>query len=343
MRVHESEVHLRHDDVRVVARVADDGRPFGVSQQVAAAWRREQFGRIVAPEQKRMPDRTIAVESLEIQPRRPRVPQLREIRMHLRRRSIGGDVVGDELAEKRPAGRLRRERRRFVCLVSAVAQAAGAAERKQQFLLGAERGEIRKEAPVHRRTDRRIDRPLCARRRETLDVVHVQILARGPWRTTSQSRLSCLTHQGRPCRGGRPIGAGSHHHDGILVLTFARAPAIQPCPGSGLAERRVAGRNERALAELLRPRVRARAGRTTTSRGAVARAEALADQVVESGTADRPSSTRAIQRRARGDRADRLGDVISRHRLNQHRGSRTVVPSVASSAMRLMNSKNCVA
>lgn len=36
--------------------------------------------------------------------------------------------------------------------------------------------QTRKEAPVHRRTDRLIDRPLCAPRRETLDVVHVQIL-----------------------------------------------------------------------------------------------------------------------------------------------------------------------
>ena len=36
VRVREGEVHLRHDDVRVVARVADDGRSFRVSQQVAA-------------------------------------------------------------------------------------------------------------------------------------------------------------------------------------------------------------------------------------------------------------------------------------------------------------------
>jgi hypothetical protein len=117
----EREVHLRHDDVRIVARVADDGRPFGVSEQVAAAWCGEQFGRIVSLEQKRMPDRTVAVESLKIQPRRPCVPQLREIRMRLRRRSVGRDVVGDELAEKWPAGRLRRQRRRFVSPVSAVA------------------------------------------------------------------------------------------------------------------------------------------------------------------------------------------------------------------------------
>ena len=121
VRVHERQVHLRHDDVRVVARITDDGRPFRVSQQVASAWCREQFGRIVALEQKRMPDRTIAVETLEIQPRRPRVPQLRQIRVHLRRRPVGGDVVGDELTEKGPAGRLRRERRRFVGLVSAIA------------------------------------------------------------------------------------------------------------------------------------------------------------------------------------------------------------------------------
>jgi hypothetical protein len=37
------------------------------------------------------------------------------------------------------------------------------------------------------------------------------------------------------------------------------------------------------------------------------------------------------------------GDIVRGHRLNQHRGNRTVSPSLASSAMRPANSKNCVA
>ena len=41
--------------------------PFGVSQQVAAAWRREQLRRIVALKQKGMADWTIAIQAFEIQ------------------------------------------------------------------------------------------------------------------------------------------------------------------------------------------------------------------------------------------------------------------------------------
>lgn len=82
--------------------------------------------------------------------------------------------MGDELAEEWPAGRHRRERRRFVRLISAVAQTAGTTESKQHFLRGAEGGEIGKEAPVHRRADRRIRRSLHARRGETLDMVHIR-------------------------------------------------------------------------------------------------------------------------------------------------------------------------
>jgi hypothetical protein len=91
------------------ARITDDGGPFRISQQIAAAWRGEQFGRIVALKQKRMSHRAIAVETLEIQPRRTCVAQLREIRMDDRCGSVGSDVVGDELAKKRPTGRLGRQ------------------------------------------------------------------------------------------------------------------------------------------------------------------------------------------------------------------------------------------
>ena len=48
-------------------------------------------------------------------------------------------------------------------------------------------------------------------------------------------------------------------------------------------------------------------------------------------------------RRADGDPGECARDVIGGHRLDERRRSRTVLPSVASSAMPLMNSKNCVA
>ena len=82
--------------------------------------------------------------------------------------------MGDVLAEKWPAGCHGRERRRFIRLISAIAQTTRTTESKQQLLLGAERGEIRKEAPVHPRADRRIRRAFYARPGETLEMVHIQ-------------------------------------------------------------------------------------------------------------------------------------------------------------------------
>src|SRR6185295_16295071 len=51
----------------------------------------------------------------------------------------------------------------------------------------------------------------------------------------------------------------------------------------------------------------------------VARAQALADQFIETELLRTRHFNRAIHWRADGDSADRLGDVISRHRLNEYR------------------------
>ena len=116
---------------------------------------------------------------------------------------------------------------------------------------------------------------------------------------------------------------------------------LEPLLEADLAESRVAGRNQRTLAEFGPeiPRVRV----NDNLAGVVARAEALTDQFIETELLGTGHFNRAIHWRAHGDPADRLGDVVSRHGLNDTGGSRTVVPSVASSAMRLTNSKNCVA
>ena len=53
--------------------------------------------------------------------------------------------------------------------------------------------------------------------------------------------------------------------------------------------------------------------------GVVARAEALTDQFIETELLGTGHFNRAIQWRAHGDPADRLGDVISRHGLNEYR------------------------
>ena len=51
--------------------------------------------------------------------------------------------------------------------------------------------------------------------------------------------------------------------------------------------------------------------------GVVARAEELTDQFIETELLGTGHFNRAIQWRAHGDPADRLGDVISRHGLNE--------------------------
>ena len=91
----------------------------------------------------------------------------------------------------------------------------------------------------------------------------------------------------------------------------------EPLLEADLAESRVAGRNQRALAEFGPevPRVRV----DDNLAGIVARAEALTDQFIETELLGTGHFNRAIQWRAHGDPADRLGDVISRHGLNEYR------------------------
>ncbi len=67
VRVDKREVHLRHHRVRVVAGIADDRRAFGVAQHVEPVGRREELGRVLAPEQIRMAHRTVSVQALQIQ------------------------------------------------------------------------------------------------------------------------------------------------------------------------------------------------------------------------------------------------------------------------------------
>jgi hypothetical protein len=92
---------------------------------------------------------------------------------------------------------------------------------------------------------------------------------------------------------------------------------IQPLLQADLAESRVAGRNQRALAEFCAevPRVRV----NDNFAGVVARAETLTDQFIETELLGTGHFNRAIEWRAHGDPADRLGYVISCHRLNEYR------------------------
>src|SRR6185295_13298416 len=122
---------------------------------------------------------------------------------------------------------------------------------------------------------------------------------------------------------GSPILAGERHDARALIAVCCRLLPLlehglaEPLLEADLAESRVVGRNQRALAELGPevPGVRV----DDNLAGVVARAQALTDQLIETELLGTGHLNRAIQRRAHGDPADRRGDVISRHGLNEHR------------------------
>ena len=114
--------------MRVVPRIADDRDAFGIAWYVGVINTEQECRRIVALEQERVTDRAVAVQAFQVQLRRTRVPKRLRVDVALERRPIRGDVVRDELAEDRPAGRLLAKRGWRVDDIVAVAQSAGAAE-----------------------------------------------------------------------------------------------------------------------------------------------------------------------------------------------------------------------
>jgi hypothetical protein len=103
----------------------------------------------------------------------------------------------------------------------------------------------------------------------------------------------------------------------LRSLSLLEYGLAEPRLEADLAESRVAGRNQRALTEdgPEIPRVRV----SDNLAGIVARAEALTYQFIETELLRTGDFDGAIHWRTHGDPGDRLGDVISRHGLNQHR------------------------
>src|SRR5262245_34561522 len=90
----------------------------------------------------------------------------------------------------------------------------------------------------------------------------------------------------------------------------------EPLLEAHFSESRVPGRNQRALAKFNPEIPRARVNDNLA--GIVARGEALTDQLVETELLRARHFNSAIHRRAHGDPADCLDDVISRHGLNEY-------------------------
>src|SRR5213075_640134 len=102
----------------------------------------QQQRRVVAAVQERAADLSRSVEALEVGSRATEVDGIGELGACGERRSIGSDVVGDELPEQRPSGG------GLGCVVAAlaaVAESAGAAEQKQGVVLSGECGQLGEE------------------------------------------------------------------------------------------------------------------------------------------------------------------------------------------------------
>jgi hypothetical protein len=111
VRVREGEVHLRHQDVGIISRVANDCSPLSVAENIAIALAKQKLGGISALEQERMADRAIAIQALKVQPWRSGILEFTGVDAVAYRRSIRRDVVGDELAKERPPCGVPTERR----------------------------------------------------------------------------------------------------------------------------------------------------------------------------------------------------------------------------------------
>jgi hypothetical protein len=154
------QVELRDEDVNVVARIADQGDALAVARQVGLLARivqaEQELGRVVAPVEERVADRTVAVDALEVRARRAEVLDALTGRSAYERAAVGGDVVGDQLAEEGPAGR---DVDGVGAGVTRVADAARTRQAKQSLLVPVDGGQIREEAlvPVGRAIDWRVD------------------------------------------------------------------------------------------------------------------------------------------------------------------------------------------
>src|SRR5439155_19837201 len=98
--------------------------------------------------QERMSHRTVAVQAFEVQLRGAGVAQRARTDMAVERRSIGRDVMGDELTKDRPAGGDTAERSRCIGEIAAVAQSPSATEGVKKRLVGCERREVRQHTRI---------------------------------------------------------------------------------------------------------------------------------------------------------------------------------------------------
>jgi len=154
VRVQQRDVQAEREQVNVVAGVADERHALLVARHVVAAGAEQELRRVVEIEQEGRADRAVRVEDLQVELRGAGVEQRLGVDAAGDGRAVRGDVVGDELAEERPAGGLGGVVAVGGQLVEdggRVADPAGAARAYEQRRIRVQRFQLREHAPVARR------------------------------------------------------------------------------------------------------------------------------------------------------------------------------------------------
>ena len=155
VRAQQGDVQGQREQMHVVAGVADQGDALLVARHVDTVRAEQELRRVGEVEQVRRADRAVGVEHLQVEHRGAGVAQRLRADAAADGRSVGGDVVGDELAEERPAsglgGVIVAARAQPVEGRGGVADPAVATRTHQQPGVGAGRVQVREHPPITRR------------------------------------------------------------------------------------------------------------------------------------------------------------------------------------------------
>ncbi len=139
------DLQLRHEEMDVLAGIADQGQAFLVAREVvresSIVEAEQELGRILAAEEERVSRGTLAVQAFQVEARAADVANKGFVVMVGHRRAVRRDVMGDELPEHGPSGG---DRPRLLTLrLRGVTRSARAADRMQKRRIDVQGGQVR--------------------------------------------------------------------------------------------------------------------------------------------------------------------------------------------------------
>src|SRR5713101_2362340 len=102
MGLEHGEMQLRHQHVRIVARVADDCDAICVSLYVYSVRTEQEFRWVITLVEERMAGRPVAVQAFQVELRTARIVQLRSIGVASQNGPVCRNIVRHKLSEDRP-------------------------------------------------------------------------------------------------------------------------------------------------------------------------------------------------------------------------------------------------